>query len=357
MQKHKSILFIVPYPLDKAPSQRFRVEQFFPLLTENSIYFRVESFFDQSVGSVLYKKGAFVSKFIGVVKGFFSRIFLVLFRLDQYDYVFIHREASPIGPPFFEWYISRIKRKKIIFDFDDAIWIPALESPFINWLKASWKIKHICRWSYKITAGNQYLANYARQYNSNVVVMPTCVDTEYIHNRIKYQHTEKIVVGWTGSHSTLAYLKNISVILQRLADLQNVEILVICNKPPEFSFDNLSFIPWNKDTEVDDLLKMNIGIMPLQNDKWSEGKCGFKLIQYLALGIPAVASPVGVNNKIIDHGMNGFLCTSDDEWLDGLTQLINDVTLRVKMGQKGREKIVEHYSVLANAGIFLSLFD
>src|SRR5436305_13486726 len=124
MQKHKSILFIVPYPLDKAPSQRFRVEQFFPLLTENNINFKVESFFDQSAGSVLYKKGAFISKFIGVVKGFLSRISLVLFRLGKYDYVFIHREASPIGPPFFEWYISRIKRKKIIFDFDDAIWIP-----------------------------------------------------------------------------------------------------------------------------------------------------------------------------------------------------------------------------------------
>ena len=109
--------------------------------------------------------------------------------------------------------------------------------------------------------------------------------------------------------------------------------------------------------QIADLLKMDIGIMPLQNDKWSEGKCGFKLIQYMALGIPAVASPVEVNNKIIDHGTNGFLCSSDDEWLNSLTQLIKDVSLRVKMGQKGKDKIVEHYSVLANTGIFLDLFN
>ena len=355
MTSPKKILFLLPYPLGKAPSQRFRVEQFFPLISSEFIYFDVQSFFDDETGKILYSKGAYLSKGIGLLKGFINRAKLLLFQLKHYDYVFIHREASPVGPPIFEWYISRICKKKIIFDYDDAIWIVDSKSAFIRWIKANWKIRHIIRWSYKISAGNEYLAMYATKYNNQVIILPTCVDTNLAYNQIKDHNSNPVVVGWTGSHSTVSYLNQISDVLERIAT-EGIEILIICNQPPSFNFPNLRFHAWNKATEITDLLKINVGIMPLENDQWSEGKCGFKLIQYLALGIPAIASPVGVNKKIITPD-NGFLCTSKQEWEKALRILINDAELREKMGSSGREKIVSNYSVRANAGIFLDLFN
>ena len=355
MPNPKKILFLVPYPLKKAPSQRFRVEQLIPLLQAESIPYHIQSFFDEKTGNILYVNRAYFSKSIGLLKGFLRRAKLLLFYLKEYDYVFIHREASPIGSPIFEWYISRVRKKKIIFDYDDAIWIADSKSPLTRWVKASWKIRHIIKWSYKIAAGNEYLANYARQFNRNVVVLPTTVNTDDVHNQVKDQHTNPVVIGWTGSHSTLQYLDEISDVLERFANQGN-EILIICNKPPSFNFKNLRFLPWNEETEITDLLKMNIGIMPLVNDKWSEGKCGFKLIQYLSLGIPAVASPVGVNRTIITPD-NGFLCTTKDEWEAALGKLIVDESLRERMGRNGRQKIMDNYSVRANAGRFLDLFN
>jgi glycosyltransferase involved in cell wall biosynthesis len=136
-----------------------------------------------------------------------------------------------------------------------------------------------------------------------------------------------------------------------------VDVLVICNQPPAFSFPGLKFIPWTEQSEVNDLLRVNIGIMPLQDDAWSEGKCGFKLIQYLALGIPAVASPVGVNRDIIQDGVNGFLCMTDEEWESALLLLMTHPEKREEMGSAGREKIKSSYSIQANADVFLSLFD
>jgi glycosyltransferase involved in cell wall biosynthesis len=295
----------------------------------------------------------------GVIKGFLRRFKTVLVDVPQYEYIFIHREASPIGPPIFEWIISKIWRKKIIYDFDDAIWIPVTtkENKLISWFKAAWKVKYICMWAHTIVGGNAYLCAYALQYNQNVKLIPTCVDTERQHNQLKQQSTEKIVIGWTGSHSTMLYLDRLVEVLRRIVNDFGVEVIIISNKAPHFHFPSLTFIPWQEDTEINDLLRIHIGIMPLENDAWSEGKCGFKLIQYMALGIPAVASPVGVNKDIIDEGENGFLCTDDTSWYEALSKLIQDVNLRNRMGSAGRKKIESAYSLHANAGVFLALFD
>jgi glycosyltransferase involved in cell wall biosynthesis len=168
---------------------------------------------------------------------------------------------------------------------------------------------------------------------------------------------DKPVIGWTGSHSTLKYLDPVVPLLASISKRYGAKVLIICNKPPAFSFPGLVYIPWSEETEVADLRKIHIGLMPLVQDAWSEGKCGFKLIQYLSLGIPAVASPVGINRKIIDQGQNGFLCTSETEWEDALRTLLHDSTLRQKFGQSGREKIIREYSIQANAPVFLGLFD
>ncbi|MCU0355503.1 MAG: glycosyltransferase family 4 protein [Cytophagales bacterium] len=187
--------------------------------------------------------------------------------------------------------------------------------------------------------------------------MPTTIDTENLHNRLKEQDTRAFVIGWTGTHSTIAYLEPLVPILEKLAETHAFTFLVISDRKPDFDLPFVQYLPWQKATEADDLLRINVGVMPLTDDPWSRGKCGFKALQYMALGIPAVASPVGVNTEIIEPGVNGFLCATPDEWLACLTRLLQDPTLRAEMGRQARRTVEERYSVQANRRTFLELFD
>lgn len=152
------------------------------------------------------------------------------------------------------------------------------------------------------------------------------------------------------------YLEQAIPFLRKLYQIKEFKLLVISNQKPDFEFPEMEFVKWNGSTEQDDLLRMNIGIMPLADNEWTRGKCGFKALQYLALGIPAVVSSVGVNTEIIEQGINGFVCESEADWLKYLLDLINNAQLRSEMGKKAREKVVNDYSVKSNQENFLSLF-
>lgn len=352
-----SVAFIVPYPIGEAPSQRFRFEQYFTLLQQEKITFQVYPFLSISTWKILYKPGYTFSKITGIVTGFLRRT-LLLFHLWKYDYIFIHREATPVGPPIFEWLIAKVFCKKIIFDFDDAIWLPntSENNKIVAGIKWHSKTAAICKWAYKISCGNSYLCNYARHYNANVVLNPTTIDTQYLHNTINNQEAALPVIGWTGSHSTIDYLNDIIPVIAQLEKEFPFIFLVISNRKPHFNLKSLQFLPWNKTTEIADLSKINIGIMPLKEDAWSEGKCGFKALQYMALGAPAVVSPVGVNKKIVQQGVNGFLATNKQEWMEALSTLLQNNTQRKVMGSAARKTIEQHFSVISNSKNFLELF-
>lgn len=352
-----TIHFWLLYPPNAAPSQRFRVELFEPRLSEHNYRYRKLYFFDRPTWENLYAKGAYGKKFFGVVKGFLRRVGH-LFLSSRADYIFILREATPTGPPIFEWILSKLFRKKIIYDFDDAIWIPGGEKTtwFKKWMKATWKIKYIIRWAYRISAGNEFLAGYARKYNQDVVLLPTVVDTENGHHAMRDQQKNgRIVIGWTGSHTTLHNLDEIRNVIPLLKQEVDFDFLVISNKPPELGFDFV-FRKWEAETELEDLLRMHVGIMPLKRGPWFEGKCGFKLIQYLACGIPAVASPVGVNSQIAIHDKTGFIAYNEEEWKSYLKKLVTDASLRKQMGEAGRQHIEKNYSLNSKFLLFLSLF-
>jgi glycosyltransferase involved in cell wall biosynthesis len=360
MHSSVKVFFLVPYPLRNAPSQRFRVELFLPELSKAGIKYKLQSFIDEKTWRILYKKGYFFLKSWGILKGFIKRFVFAFFAAPFYNYIFIHREASPVGPPIFEWWLAKILRKKIIYDFDDAIWMTntVTPNPFVDWIRACWKIKYICKWSYKVVGGNDYLCSYAKNYNENVLLIPTCIDTCKKFNRIKEHSNGKVLtIGWTGSHTTMNYLTMIWPIIQKLEKKYQFDFLVISNKKPDFPLKSLQFFSWKEDTEVTDLLKIDIGIMPVFRDAFSQGKCGFKIIQYMALGIPALASPVGVNEKIIENNVNGFLCDKDEEWYQKLSMLLDSSHLRNQLGLMGRKKIEENFSLKANSGKFLSLFN
>ncbi|MEQ8338508.1 MAG: glycosyltransferase [Cyclobacteriaceae bacterium] len=364
------VLILTPYPPDEAPSQRFRFELFFKHLDKNQLTLESQSFISPQAWKALYAEKKTGSKFRSVINGFLRRA-ISLFKISKYDFIFIHRELTPVGPPIFEWIIAKVLNKKIIYDFDDAIWLPDQnrESTVWRWLKWRSKIASICKWSWKVSVGNAYLADFASEYNENVVVIPTVVDTEVhfkeVRNQSDYVKTpsdkksevRRLIIGWTGSHSTLQYLDMILPSLQKLEEEIDFTFRVIANKDPQLPLKNYSFLPWNKETEIEDLATIDIGVMPLPDDEWAKGKCGFKLIQYLALEIPAVASPVGVNTDIIQHGQTGFLANSPEEWTASLKTLLQDPSLSAEMGKKGRALTEEKYSAQSQKDAFLGLFE
>jgi glycosyltransferase involved in cell wall biosynthesis len=341
------VLFITPYPRGVAPSQRFRFEHFLSDLEKEGVKYHFAPFFSKSGWSVLYARNKTPRKIWEVLKGFLRRVFLLL-TIPKYDIIFLHREATPLGPPVIEWLITRVFRKKTVYDFDDAIWLlpPSQQNSFIQTLKWPQKVKSICRWAPKVSAGNDYLKTFADQHNSTVKVIPTVVDTENYHNRCKDQSDETPTLGWTGTHTTLPYLKLLKAPLDQLsAEIEFKSLVVIANQAPEFSLPKLKFKKWTKRTEIEDLLSINIGLMPLPGTEWARGKCGFKIIQYMSLGIVPVASAVGVNKTIISHGKDGYLCINHQQWVQYLSKLITSPSLRKKMGQSARKKIKGHYSV------------
>lgn len=359
----KKILFLVPYPLGESPSQRFRFEQYFSVLSKAGYQFDVQTFLDAHNWKLFFQRGQVVEKALALLKGF-ARRWIVPFHALSYDFIFIHRETTPLGPPVLEWILAKLLRRKIIYDFDDAIWLTDRKDEPVLLKIVKWrsKVGSICKWSYRVSCGNDYLCSYARQFNRNVHYIPTTIDTEHVHNRALVNESKKskdvISIGWTGSHSTLKYLVDLEPVLKKIeSEFPTVELVVIADRKPDMQLRSLRFIPWNKTSEAADLTEIDIGIMPLPDDEWAKGKCGFKALQYMSLGIPAVISPVGVNTAIVQNGVNGFLASNEDQWIDILEKLITDRDLRVRVGEVGRKTIIDRYSVISTSSLYLSLFE
>ncbi len=348
------VLFLVPYPIEGA-SNRYRVEQYLPYLKREGVKYSLHPFWGSWAYKILYKDGYYLQKVFFFICATISRIFDIL-GIFRYDIVFIHREAYPIGGAFFETIISILK-KPIIFDFDDAIFLPASSRPnnFIERFKNPGKVASIIKRSKYVISGNSFLADFALRYNRSVSVIPTPIDTDkyYPDNR---KPTDKIVIGWIGSTTTLDFLNPMRDIFSRLSkQYPNISFKIVGG---EFSVNGLSNItskPWSFDEEIEDLKTFDIGIMPMPDNDWTNGKCGFKAILYMSMGIPCICSAVGVNKEIIIDGVNGFLANSEEEWIEKLSRLIRDVGLRKRLGDAGRIRAEEKYSLKVNAPIFFEI--
>lgn len=342
------LLAIVPSLYDTSPGQRFRIEQWEPLLRTLGVEITYAPFEDEALHAVLYRPGRMVVK-LGLTASAFARRALWLRRLRAYDAVYIFREAALLGPAIFERAISRLGLP-VIFDFDDSIFVP-YKSPsngYLSYLKMPAKTRTICRLATHVLAGNPYLAEYARQTNEHVTIVPTTIDTE------KYQLSPREpndvpVIGWSGSFSTVQHLDILRSALQRLAQRERFRLRVIGTPHYELAGVEVEALPWRAATEVEDLRPLDIGIMPLPDDEWTRGKCGLKALQYMALGIPTICSPVGVNSEIIQDGDNGFLAATEDEWIARLTQLLHSSELRARLGLAGRTTVEAKYSATAQA--------
>lgn len=357
MAKRKSIVFITPYPFDSAGSQRFRFEQYYSFLRAQEIDFQSIPFWEKSAWNILYKPGNQLRKSYYLLKGLLRRLILLLI-MNKYDYAFVHREFFPVGP---NWMLKLLAKKKvkIIYDFDDAIWLPnfAQSNKRFAFLKNYNQVPSLCKMAYKCSVGNKYLKDFAHKFNSNVVINPTTIDTENHHQGIIEYPKDKISFGWTGTHSTMKYLSDLLPIMDKLIDTYSFEMLVISDKPPEFKRDYVKYLPWNKKTEIEDLKRFHVGVMPLNDDQWSRGKCGFKALQYMSVGMPALVSPVGVNIEIVDEGVSGFICNKDIDWEEAMISFLESPEKVEAMGKAAREKIINNYSVISNRTNFLNLFN
>lgn len=355
----RKISFLIPYPVGINPGQRFRVEQYLDLLHQEGYTFTLFPFLNSRSLERLAVGRTILSVFRIAIGGFVRRL-IQLPKIAQADFIFIYREATIGGPPLIEWILACVLKKRIIFDFDDAIWTTddPDEPAWRRVLHFRSKVDRICRWSYKVSCGNDFLYNYARRYTSNAIVVPTSVDLLYHKSGVAETPSTGVTIGWTGSRTTLKYLKEIEEVLTEVENAwPQTNFLIIADQAPDVILKRMTFTKWSKANEIADLGKIDIGIMPLLNDEWCKGKCGFKAIQYMSMGIPAVVSNVGVNDQIVEDGLSGFVVNDHRDWLERLGLLIKDKALRIQMGLRARERIASNYSTEVTSRKFLSLFE
>lgn len=357
--KRKKILFIVQHRKGRSPGQRFRFEQYLEYLKENGFEYEFSPLLDATDDKRFYAKGNFLGKLVVLIKSTFRRL-KDLFRAKRFDIIFIYREAFMLGTIFFEKHFKK-SGAKIVFDFDDAIWLPNVSegNQKLQALKNHDKTKDIISLSDVVISGNRYLQQYASEYNNNTVIIPTTIDTDYhVPHRVNDENKSYVVIGWTGTASTLPHFETIIPVLIKLKKKysEKIRIKVIADKEFQHKDIEIDFVKWSIEDEIEQLQQIDIGIMPLPDDKWSKGKCGFKGLQYMGLSIPTVMSPVGVNKEIIKHEKNGFLASSENEWISVLSALIDNEQLRNNIGLEGRKTIVERYSVQAWKDEYIKIF-
>ncbi len=358
MRKTAVIHYFVHHRPGRSPGQRFRCEQYLPALREAGFDIRWHALLNEKDDRIFYGRGRYAAKALLVLRKFFQRL-RELRQVQPGDIAFVYREAFMLGNTFFE---RRLKKRgaRLVFDFDDAIWLMEVSegNRKLSFLKNPGKTAEICRLSDLVITGNDFLAAYARQHARHVAVIPTSIDTEYHRPQAAAGNGDVICIGWTGSESTVKHFETLLPVLRKLKGKYGgrISFKLISNSREFYPEIGLESTAWSLEREVEELAGIDIGIMPLPDDEWSRGKCGFKLLQYMALGLPVLASPVGVNTAIVEEGVNGFLAAGEEEWIEKLSLLIEDAELREKMGARGREKISREYSMQSLKERYVSLF-
>jgi glycosyltransferase involved in cell wall biosynthesis len=337
------VTILAPQAPGLAPNQRFRFEQWLRLLPEGAVDATILPLFGPQTVARLYEPGGTARKAAETAAALGRRI-IQLREVRRADVVLIVREAFPLGPALLESLVER--RRPVVFDFDDAIFLKETSDAnrLAGMLKMPGRVAGIIERAAATTAGNEYLARYARRFSHRVHVIPTTLDIEAYQPQ-PHAPGELVRVGWSGSPTTSKHLRTIEGALRRMLAELPVELVVIGD--PAFRLEGaprVSVLPWRAQSEVADVAAFDIGLMPLPDDEWSRGKCGFKALLYMALGVAPVVSPVGVNTEIVSAGENGLLVSTEDDWVAALRSLVEDPDLRQRLGAAGRETVVERYS-------------
>lgn len=341
------LLFLTPNPIESA-SERYRIHQFVPYLENAGFECKVRPFANralfQAVQASRMASQLFYAPFSSLRRA------VDVYTLPRYDIVVIHREAFPFFCPAVERMVLR-RHSKVVFSFDDAIYAghrdtPNKKYPWIYKLKYGPGVNEVLAKSTHVIAGSRRLADHARQFNPQVSVIPTVVDAKRYAYRAAAS-AECFTIGWVGTRSTSPYLLDIAPVLRQLGGVfrEKIRFRMYGDPQLQLSVPNYEALPFSLESEIEDLGRIDIGIMPLPDNEWTKGKCAFKAIQYMSLGIPTVSSPVGMASEVIKHNVNGLLASTPGEWFEALARLICDSQLRRRLAQEGRKTVEAHYSL------------
>ena len=328
-------------------------------LSGDGFQFELSNLLDAADDAVLYGGGGALSKAAILVRAACKRL-ADRRRFHEFDIIFVQREAWMLGSTFFERSIKD-SGAKFVFDFDDSIWL--MDTSPANkrweWLKNPGKTAENIKCADMVFAGNPYLAEFASRFNPNVRIVPTTIDTDEYRPEPGRLEPAAVTIGWSGSVTTIRHFEFAVPALKRTLARHGsrVRFEVIGDQLYKNSDLGIEGQAWVRESEVADLRRFDIGIMPLPNDEWARGKCGLKGLQYMALGIPTVMSPVGVNSEIIEGDRNGLLASTEDEWVEALDRLVGSATLRSQLGAAGRATVVERYSVRAQHDTYRRLLN
>lgn len=332
---------MAPTLANTSPASRFRIEQWIPYMEREGCEFTYASFEDEDMHDVIYTKGNYLRKTQAVVRCLTRRLRL-LTAVGAYDAVFLFEEASRLGPAVVERIVNWM-HIPIIYDFCDPIWMP-YRSPtnkYLSYLKCFGKTASICKMACHVIVGNRYLAEYVRRFNANVTIVPLTIDTAAYVPRgfVESGDSDPPVIGWIGSHSTVWHLEQFGPVLQKLIRTKRFRLKVVGAADFALPGVEVQTRPWEAANEAAVIREFDIGIMPLPDDPWVRLRTHMKVRQYMGLGVPCVASPVGVIPELVEDGMNGFLAATEEEWIEKLSRLIDDRELRRGLGAAGRKTI------------------
>ena len=351
------ILFIADHREGRAPNQRYRFEQYLDHLRANGFECVLSPLISPEDDRVIYSHGNYWKKL-----RFLQRMYAIrtrdVARMNEFDIIFICRQALMTRSTYFEK-AFRKSRAKLIYDLDDAIWLQSVSqaNKRWSWLKDPGKTATLIGMADRVIAGNAFLADYAKRFNDTVDVIPSTIDTD-LYRPKQHRPKQQVTIGWSGSMTTIPHFTIAREALLRLKARFGDRIGFRLIGDPTFRDRELGIagLPWNAAHEVEDLEPIDIGIMPLPDNEWSRGKCGMKGLQYMGMGIPPVMSNVGVNSKIVQDGVNGFLAGTDEEWIEKIERLIKDHELRARMGAAARRSVEEHWSVNAWKDKYVRIF-
>lgn len=349
------VLTLVPSQLGHSPGQRGSIELWEKVLKPEGIELVFAPFETEKLQQILYTSGNQIGKTLEMLRGYANRIKL-LQKLDSYDTVFIYREAALFGPAFLEKFVAN--KKPIIYQLDDPLFMP-YKSPsngFLSYLKFFGKIKEIIRVSKVVMVNSTPIREYAEQFNNNIWQIPSVIDTTRFDYRPFSETMDRVCIGWSGSPTTLKNIKMLEKPLQEISAKNICDIHFIGGT--DFGLAGVKYTSqkWSGETEVEDLRKMQIGLVPLPENSWNRYKFIMKTAQYMALGIVPVGTPMASNTEVIKHGKNGFLAATDEEWVEYLTILTKDSKLRTELSARAANDAREKYSLDANAAKVIEAF-
>jgi glycosyltransferase involved in cell wall biosynthesis len=349
------VLALASYPIEAAAT-RFRLQQFVGPLAERDITLRIHPFLDSQLFEHLYHQGSFSRTALGLLKSSVLRLG-DLSAARQADVILVQREAMMFGPPLIEWLVSHALKRPMVLDLDDATYVSYTSPTYGGLGKAlKWfsKTDDLIKWASIVTCGNRSIAEYVSSKGVEARIIPTVVDTGIFRPAERAETSDPVVLGWIGTHSTYPYLESIFPALSRLSERYEFVLKVVGAGRDKISLAGVTIenLPWQMEREVEDFQFIDVGLYPLDASMyagWAAGKSGFKAIQYMSVGVPYVATPVGASAEIGVEGVTHLFASTQDEWYGALETLITDATQRRQMGAAARRHAVENYGLSAQA--------